>query len=67
VHAPMNASHRRRRFTAISGMYFSLKYLSFSDAVVMKFIAPILTGFSGAIFLKERLPLKQICAGCKRS
>jgi len=50
-------------FTALSGMYFSLKYLSFSDAVVMKFIAPILTGFSGAMFLKERLSLNQICAG----
>jgi drug/metabolite transporter (DMT)-like permease len=46
-------------------MYFSMKYLSFSDAVVLKFIAPILTGFSGAIFLKERLSLKQIGAGCK--
>jgi len=28
-------------------------------------IAPILTGFSGAIFLKKRLLLKQFLAGCK--
>jgi hypothetical protein len=48
-------------------MYFSLKYLSFSDAVVLKFIAPILTGFSGVIFLKERLPVRQILTGRKRS
>ena len=46
-------------------MYFSLQYLSYSDAVVLRYIAPILTGFSGAIFLKERLFLKQFVAGCK--
>jgi drug/metabolite transporter (DMT)-like permease len=44
-------------------MYFSLQYLSLSDAVVLKFIAPILTAFSGAIFLKESLSLKGIIAG----
>lgn len=46
-------------------MYFSLQYLSLSDAMVLKFLAPILTGFSGAIFLKETLSLKEIVAGCK--
>jgi hypothetical protein len=30
---------------------------------VITFIAPILTAFSGAIFLKEALSLKEICAG----
>ncbi|KAI0290236.1 hypothetical protein BC826DRAFT_1027947 [Russula brevipes] len=50
-------------FTSLSGMYFSLKYLSLSDAVVLKFLAPILTGFSGAIFLKEPLSLKEVLAG----
>ena len=54
-----------RRFAAISGMYFSLKYLSFSDAVVLKFMAPILTAISGAVFLKERLSLKEVLAGCE--
>jgi hypothetical protein len=44
-------------------MYFSLQYLSLSDAVVLKFLAPILTGFSGAIFLKESLSLKGVIAG----
>ena len=44
-------------------MYFSLQYLSLSDAVVLKFLAPILTGFSGAVFLKESLSLKDIIAG----
>jgi drug/metabolite transporter (DMT)-like permease len=46
-------------------MYFSLQYLSLSDAVVLRFLAPILTGFSGAIFLKESLSLKGILAGCE--
>lgn len=46
-------------------MYFSLQYLSYSDAVVLRYIAPILTGLSGAIFLKERLFLKQFIAGCQ--
>jgi len=44
-------------------MYFSLQYLSLSDAVVLKFLAPILTGFSGAIFLGESLLLKEVIAG----
>ena len=63
--ALMNVPHRHHRFTALSGMYFSLKYLSFSDAVVLKFLAPILTAFSGAMFLQERLSLKQIVASRK--
>jgi drug/metabolite transporter (DMT)-like permease len=46
-------------------MFFSLKYLSLSDAVVLRFIAPILTGFTGTIFLKERVSLKEFVAGCK--
>jgi len=44
-------------------MYFSLLYLSLSDAVVLKFLAPILTGFSGAIFLGESLSLEGVIAG----
>jgi drug/metabolite transporter (DMT)-like permease len=61
----VNASHHYHRFTALSGMFFSLKYLSLSDAVVLRFIAPILTGFTGTIFLKERVSLKEFVAGCK--
>lgn len=48
-------------------MYFSLLYLSLSDAVVLKFLAPILTGFSGAILLKESFSLKEVIAGCELS
>jgi len=46
-------------------MYFSLLYLSLSDATVLTFITPIFTGFSGAIFLKEPLSLRELLAGCK--
>lgn len=59
------APHGHHRFTALSGMYFSLQYLSLSDAVVLKFLAPILTGFSGTIFLGESLSLKEVTAGCE--
>ncbi|KAI9439318.1 hypothetical protein H4582DRAFT_131799 [Lactarius indigo] len=50
-------------FTAISGTYFSLQYLSLSDAMVLKFFVPFLTGLSGAIFLKEPFTIKEILAG----
>ena len=51
-------------FIAISGTYFSLQHLSLSDAMVLKFFVPFLTGISGAIFLKEPYTVKEILAGC---
>jgi hypothetical protein len=48
-------------------MYFSMQYLSLSDATVLTFLAPILTGFSGAIFLKEPFYLKQMFSGGKHA
>ncbi|KAH8981193.1 drug/metabolite transporter superfamily [Lactarius hatsudake] len=50
-------------FFGLSGMYFSLQYLSLSDAMVLSFLSPILTGFTGAIFLKEPISLKEMFAG----
>lgn len=50
-------------FIAISGTYFSLQHLSLSDAMVLKFFVPFLTGISGAIFLKEPYTIKEILAG----
>lgn len=50
-------------FFTLSGMYFSLQHLSLSDATVLTFIAPILTGFSGAVFLKESLSIGEVLAG----
>lgn len=48
-------------------MYFSLHHLSLSDATVLTFMAPILTGFSGAVFLKEPLSFKETMAGRKHA
>ena len=62
-HVP-HALSRCRRFIGLSGMYFSLQYLSLSDTMVLTFLTPILTGFSGAVFLKEPLSLKEVLAGC---
>jgi len=50
-------------FVGLSGLYFSLQYLSLSDATVLTFITPILTGFSGAFFLREPFSLKQMFSG----
>ncbi|KAI0262063.1 hypothetical protein BC834DRAFT_892921 [Gloeopeniophorella convolvens] len=50
-------------FFGLFGMYFSLKYLSLSDATVITFIAPILTSFTGALFLKEPVSIKEMLAG----
>jgi hypothetical protein len=62
-----SSPHLFRRFVSIFGLYFSLLYLSLSDATVLTFVAPILTVFAGAIFLKETLSLKDTCAGCMYS
>ncbi|KAI9439324.1 integral membrane protein DUF6 [Lactarius indigo] len=50
-------------FFGLSGVYFSLQYLSLSDATVLTFMVPIFTGFSGAVFLKESLSLRELLAG----
>ncbi|KAI9439329.1 hypothetical protein H4582DRAFT_132527 [Lactarius indigo] len=49
--------------SAVFGVYFSLQYLSLSDATVLTFVAPVLTGVSGAVFLNEHLPIGEILAG----
>lgn len=50
-------------FFGLCGIYFSLQYLSLSDAMVLTFLVPIFTGFSGAIFLKEPFSLRELLAG----
>ncbi|KAH9036479.1 drug/metabolite transporter superfamily [Lactarius pseudohatsudake] len=50
-------------FFGLSGLYFSLQYLSLSDAMVLSFLSPILIGFTGAMFLKEPFSLKEMFAG----
>jgi drug/metabolite transporter (DMT)-like permease len=51
------------RFIGLYGIYFSLQYLSLSDATVLTFLAPICTVFTGALFLGETFSRRQVLAG----
>ncbi|TCD70378.1 hypothetical protein EIP91_003730 [Steccherinum ochraceum] len=50
-------------FFGLFGVYYSLQYLSLSDATVLTFLAPMCTTVTGAIFLKEELSWRQAVAG----
>jgi len=65
-HGPMNITQSHLSFIGLAGMYFSLGRLSLSDATMLTFLTPILTGFSGAIFLKEDLSFRNMLSGCRR-
>ena len=56
-------SNEHNRFFGLFGMYFSLQYLSLSDAVVLTFLTPMCTGLAGKLFLKEKYTLLQASAG----
>ncbi|KIM44302.1 hypothetical protein M413DRAFT_443310 [Hebeloma cylindrosporum] len=45
------------------GIYYSLQYLSLSDATVLTFFTPTCTAIAGAIFLGESLKLQEAMAG----
>jgi drug/metabolite transporter (DMT)-like permease len=45
------------------GSYTSLQYLSLSDATVLGFLAPSVTGVLAALFLKEPYTWKEATAG----
>ncbi|KAF5375925.1 hypothetical protein D9615_008259 [Tricholomella constricta] len=49
-------------FFGLLGIYYSLQYLSLSDATVLTFLAPLCTGISGAMFLKERYSKREALA-----
>jgi hypothetical protein len=55
----------RISFFGLFGIYYSLRYLSLSDATVLTFLAPLCTAISGALFLKENFRLTQALAGSK--
>jgi drug/metabolite transporter (DMT)-like permease len=55
-------SEESQRFLGLFGMYFSLQYLSLSDAVVLTFLSPFCTGVAGSIFLGESFTLKAAAA-----
>ncbi|EIM83818.1 uncharacterized protein STEHIDRAFT_62256 [Stereum hirsutum FP-91666 SS1] len=50
-------------FFGLFGIYYSLQYLSLSDATVLTFLTPSLTAIVAAVFLGEKLSLKIIAAG----
>ena len=56
-----------RRFGGIFGLYYSLQYLSLSDATVLQFLSPIFTAIAGAVFLHEIFSWREAFAGCKSS
>lgn len=49
-------------FFGVFGLYFSLQYLSISDAVAITFLVPMVTGFLAFVLIQERYSL--IEAGC---
>ncbi|KAF8225183.1 hypothetical protein L208DRAFT_1368476 [Tricholoma matsutake] len=49
-------------FVGVLGLYFSLNYLSLSDASVLTFLVPLGTGFSASRFLGERFTKMEVFA-----
>lgn len=50
-------------FVGLSGVYYSLKYLSLSEATVLTFLTPFTTTISSAIFLGEIVTVGYFVAG----
>lgn len=51
------------RFFGLFGVYYSLQYLSLSDATVLTFLAPMCTAVTGAVLLHEQLSWREAFAG----
>ena len=54
-----------RRFFGLFGVYYSLQYLSLSDATVLTFLVPMCTAMAGAVFLGENFPRREAFSGRK--
>ncbi|KAF8623271.1 hypothetical protein AX17_007477 [Amanita inopinata Kibby_2008] len=50
-------------FVGLFGIYYSLQYLSLSDATVLTFLTPLCTAVAGALFLRETFRRTQAFAG----
>ncbi|EUC56876.1 drug/metabolite transporter [Rhizoctonia solani AG-3 Rhs1AP] len=50
-------------FFGLFGLYYSLHYMSLSDATVLTFLAPTVTAVLGFLFLHEAVSWKQMLAG----
>jgi len=53
------------RTMGLFGLYFSLQYLSLSDATVLTFMVPTTTALAAAILLKEVYTIQQAMSGRK--
>ncbi|KAK0502375.1 drug/metabolite transporter superfamily [Armillaria luteobubalina] len=63
--APIQCSYSVE-FAGLSGVYYSLKYLSLSEATVLTFLTPFTTTISSAIFLGEIVTVGYFVAGSTR-
>lgn len=61
------SAHFNGSFFGLFGIYYSLQYLSLSDATVLTFLVPMCTAISGALFLGEAFSGKQGLAARKFS
>lgn len=50
-------------FFGLFGLYYSLRYLSLSDAVVLTFLSPLTTAISGSCLLGETFTKREALAG----
>jgi len=50
-------------FFGLFGIYYSLQYLSLSDATVLTFLVPLCTAMAGALFLGEKFARREAFAG----
>lgn len=50
-------------FFGLFGVYYSLEYLSLSDATVLTFLAPMCTTVTGSFFLGEKFTRREALAG----
>ncbi|PPQ88433.1 hypothetical protein CVT25_011537 [Psilocybe cyanescens] len=50
-------------FFGLFGVYYSLQYLSLSDATVLTFLAPMCTAIAGALLLGEKFTKREAFAG----
>ncbi|KAI0808219.1 hypothetical protein C8Q74DRAFT_1231955 [Fomes fomentarius] len=50
-------------FVGIFGLYYSLQYLSVTDATVLQFLSPMFTAVAGAVFLHEAFSWREASAG----
>jgi hypothetical protein len=60
---PYQLLNHRISFIGLNGTYFSLQYLSLSDATVLSFLVPMCTAISGSFFLKEVFTKREALAG----